>query len=199
MAKEYFRNFFLRLNGLSCQTLGTLAYIPIDALFNTHSNLYDSDESRKCLELFSIYADVDDEKEYKQETETFYQKFLQYKKDKGNNGMRKIGKFEFKYNIWDDPSPNITQSLKDFFLAICGLSKSIIVLCDISKLDIYNKDDFSAIFHSDLKCFGFENGEFGFDVKNVDIDSIGTIARLEEIAIYPAAFGMQERVAIRNT
>ena len=184
--RDYFNNFFLRLNYLTCNRLELIEYIPINLLFNNKCNFYDSDESREYIEEFSISGQFkDDENSNKIESsfDKFYQKIEKYKKmDDGNTRKIKCFRFnvekvsKYKYGRigldMDGEAWKMPNTLKQVFLSCCEISESIMVECSIDRLGINSLDELKALFHPNLKRFGFKKGVFSDAINISDISDI---------------------------
>ena len=72
---------------------------------------------------------------------------------------------------------------------MCSISESISIESGVNHLGISNFEEFSAMFHSNLRHFSFAGGEFGLDSVTRTVDSVknGTtvvnVENLEEIKI----------------
>ena len=154
--KEFFANFFLRLNELTCESLPSLGYIPIDLVFNKNinSNFYDSDVSREYISHFGILTNWNHSAYSRLLTEKFCNNFENFQKINGLDNMRKIKYFTFGVNheSKNEALPMITTKA---FLLCASISESIDIRCRIDSLNIFNLTDFKTIFHDNLKCFSF--------------------------------------------
>ena len=205
LTKDYFNNFFLRLNYLTCFQLEFVEHIPVSLLFNNKCNFYDSDESREYIEEFSIsgqFKDDGDAKKVEAGFNNFCQKMEKYKQVNNGKNIRKIKCFRFNVEkasknhfnwgrIGVDPADEkwiVPDSLKKLFLSCCELSDSIIIGCGIDRLGINSLAELQALFHPKLKHFGFEKGDFsGSNIVNIsdeECKQLGAIGNLEEIEMY---------------
>ena len=185
--RDFFNNFFLRLNYLKCNWLEMLGYVPINLLFNGKCNFYDSIESRKYIQELNISGSFDDEDINREKIEAGFDRFCQkldeYKKLNGNN-MRKIKRLRFnvekgsthdEFGRWGwrardyDEGWTMPKKLKKLFLSCCSVSHSIYIDCEIDRLGINNINEFKQIFHPNLKSFCFKQGSFTFD-SNINDD-----------------------------
>ena len=181
--QDFFNNFFLRLNYLSCGTIGLLKYIPINILFNNKGNFYDSDESREYINKFNIslvLSNTYDDDNYDIDLEKFYQNLKEYKMKNGSK-MRKIQHFRFQaITFWGSISLTIADILKKIFLLCCSMSESIIIGSDIDKLGINNLNELEQMFHSKLKSFSFETGKFECNISQDEYKQHRLIGMLED-------------------
>ena len=151
-------------------------YIPINLLFNNKSNFYDNDESREYIPNLSINASWGGSKPHYQQYENGVEKFCKelkkYRKENGDNKMRKIKCFTFQCVLsscistlaivtqnFDHERRYMTPNgLKELFLTCANISESIDVGWCINALNINSLSDYEKIFHKNLKCFSFSFG-----------------------------------------
>ena len=172
--KDWFNRFFLRLDYLRCATVKLIPHIPINVLFNSKCNFYDSNESREYIEELSISGLCKHAGQERDEIglEQFCEKFEKYKKLNGSR-MRKIKCFRFGVAMgYDYKNTHIPRALKNIFLSCCGISQKIIIDFNINKLGIKNVNELEQIFHPKLKSFSFAGGNLAFDINDYDYDNI---------------------------
>ena len=149
-----------------------IPYIPIDILFNSKCNYYDSSESREYIKELCISGSCQNasQERIKAGFDLFCQKFEKYKK-LNEERMRKIKCFRFGLGYdhrmdYDETYTHIPRALKKVFLCCCSISEEIIIDFNINKLGIDNVKELERIFHPKLKGFSFAGGNLAFDIND---------------------------------
>ena len=158
--KEYFSNFFRRLNYLRCWS-GCFNIVPFDLLFNKNSNFYDSDESQEYLGKLDVWGMFEKTDDHEKLVGECYTKLAKLQKGKCSQ-MRKIRHLVF--NVTTDGN----KVWKQLFLLLCSQSESLSIVSSMERLGIDNVNELKTMFHDNMKrlCMSSGTGVLEFDYES---------------------------------